>query len=775
MIKDNEFVRVFKNNLKINMRSISVKTLLGERNIKRINYKPYYQRNYVWDNKKASFFIESVLLGTDIPPLILFKSGRTIEVIDGRQRFETLKRFKESSFKLSINGLMELKLLKNNNFNDFDIDVKNAFLDTKVRIFEFEVVNEPSLDPILEDQIKKEIFRRYNTGITPITGNELDNAKYDDDTVTSSIKKLLVDNPVFTHNLTECFFKKKSGGISDSTLTDFFRRFITLSHFPIKAYADSGRTDTRELLYDFIVSEVEDSEIFVQDFKSHLDKVILIYSALKEQDASFINHNLVFECLLWVDTILEKEGVILNVNDELINLINEHYSKFIEKYDSEGSHFYGAINERYINTASFFESLFSVKLLTYIKSDGFKDKMKELRQTERQGLDKISALKALRLLKPEPSSEPFEEILSDLRTRKYLLRPSYQRQEKISIYKASSIIESILLGIYLPPIFIFKREDGVREVIDGQQRLLSVLGFLGRTYLDENGSENHSKNNSFSLKGLRILTNFNGFKFNALPEEYQEKIYDFDLNIIEIDSKLNIEFEPVDLFIRLNNKPYPIKENSFEMWNSTVNRNIIQTIKDVTKAHSDWFYLRVVNKASSRDRMENEEMIAVLSYLDYISNHEPETSGVEFFQKTDRLNCRISNKAGVTIFLNSLNSSSTKARMYLDSVNRTEKFVEKIKVLLNSENLLEEFNRLLNVKSIKAFTRTLQDIYMLWLCFNQISVNSIELNRADLYSSFQVLLKKLKNVEDEEVDSNYYSDFKNQLNMFNERYVKNIK
>lgn len=81
---DSDFERVFKNNIKISTRSITVKTLLSERNLNRINYKPYYQRNYVWDVTKGTFFIESILLGTDIPPLILFKSGKMMEVIDGR-------------------------------------------------------------------------------------------------------------------------------------------------------------------------------------------------------------------------------------------------------------------------------------------------------------------------------------------------------------------------------------------------------------------------------------------------------------------------------------------------------------------------------------------------------------------------------------------------------------------------------------------------------------------------------------------------------------------
>jgi len=45
---------------------------------------------------------------------------------------------------------------------------------------------------------------------------------------------------------------------------------------------------------------------------------------------------------------------------------------------------------------------------------------------------------------------------------------------------------------------------------------------------------------------------------------------------VEIGEQLNPQFNPVDLFIRLNDKPYPIKENSFEMWNSWVDAGVIE-------------------------------------------------------------------------------------------------------------------------------------------------------------------------------------------------------
>ncbi|MDF5514738.1 DUF262 domain-containing protein [Vibrio parahaemolyticus] len=521
---ENEFNRLFKNNLKINTRTISVKTLLSERNLSRINYKPYYQRNYVWDAKKATFFIESILLGTDIPPLIFFKSGKNIEVIDGRQRFETLKRFKESSFKLTTHGLMELKVLQDENFNTLNPEIKDAFLNTKVRLFEFEVVNEPRLSLELEDKIKKEIFRRYNTGITPINSMELDNAKYDEDSLTTVIKEYLESNKDTVVDIINCFFsnKKRKSDVTSSSIADFLRRYITLSHFPIYSYAGSGsRTDIRELLYEFITDNIEDNEIYFNNFISSVKDVIYIHKKISLIED--LDNKLIYECMLWAFEIMKSEGVEYIIDDNIFPSLIEHYKNNLHLYSLDGAHYYGSIVKRFEDTSSFFGKKYNFDFGIYIKKDGFSSQIKEMKQTEEDGLKRINVLDKLRVLKPEPSSEPIEEVVSDLNTNKYMLRPSYQRQERISIAKASSIIESILLGIYLPPIFIYKNKDGVKEVIDGQQRLLSILAFMGKQYLNEKGQEDYSKNNNFSLKGLKILTDLNGSKFSALPENLSEK------------------------------------------------------------------------------------------------------------------------------------------------------------------------------------------------------------------------------------------------------------
>ena len=205
-----DFETIFTSHLKIETYSKSIESLFSLRSLSKIDYKPYYQRNYVWDDHKATYFIESILLGTEIPPLIFFNNGHGREVIDGRQRFETIKRFKENEFSLTRNGLAALKQLAKETCESLQASsetksIIDLFLDAKIRIIEFEIVNEPRLNPSLEDKVKKEIFGRYNSGITPLKKPEIDNATYDEDSVFQHFKDLVKQDSEFCNMVTDLF------------------------------------------------------------------------------------------------------------------------------------------------------------------------------------------------------------------------------------------------------------------------------------------------------------------------------------------------------------------------------------------------------------------------------------------------------------------------------------------------------------------------------------------------------------------------------------------
>ena len=82
------------------------------------------------------------------------------------------------------------------------------------------------------------------------------------------------------------------------------------------------------------------------------------------------------------------------------------------------------------------------------------------------------------------------------------LEPQYQRRSRWDTKKRSSLIESLLLNIPIPPIFLFEIEYGQYEVVDGRQRLETLKDFL---------------DNLFPLKNLEYWNELNGKRFKELP------------------------------------------------------------------------------------------------------------------------------------------------------------------------------------------------------------------------------------------------------------------
>lgn len=69
-----------------------------------------------------------------------------------------------------------------------------------------------------------------------------------------------------------------------------------------------------------------------------------------------------------------------------------------------------------------------------------------------------------------------------------IINPEYQRLFRWDISQQSSLIESILLGIPLPPIYVYQTGEGKWDLIDGQQRLSSIFKFMG-ILKDEEGKK----------------------------------------------------------------------------------------------------------------------------------------------------------------------------------------------------------------------------------------------------------------------------------------------
>lgn len=791
-IRQETFERIFKENLKIETYSKSIDSLFSPRLRSKINYKPAYQRNYVWDEYKATYFIESILLGTEIPPLIFFANNSEIEIIDGRQRFETILRFIQSQFPLRLKGLSLLKQLKNSTYDDLvknDREIIEKFTDAKLRIIEFRLVNEPPLDKYLEDRIKKEIFSRYNSGITPLKKSEIDNAIYDEDALSNLFKDFFESNLSVSRNVWQTFFKTTLAAEEDPSIENimtFVRRNLILPMIPISYYArGTGRTDLLTKFYDKFTDDHQDEEEDVlQLFLKKLTFIEHVNSVSEQNNRK--NNRLALECFLWALGVLELEELEFEMNVQLAEEISIYINDNIESYTEVDYGFNKQVILRYSKTAEFIANKYNFSADLYVRSN--ENSLLEIKEVLKPGdtITKLSELETLRLNKPEPSRISIDDITRQLTKRKFLVRPSYQRKEVINPSKASSIIESVILGITLPAIFIYKKTDGVSEVIDGQQRLLTLLGFIGAEYVDEKGSLTTSKNHKFYLRKLRILKNesdnLEGKKFDQLSEFVKNKIYDFQLYVVEIDQKQNPHFDPIDLFLRLNDKPFPIREHSFEMWNSWVDVDIIDGIKSLKSEIDSWFYLKQLSSASDRDRMENEELLMSLTYLEYVNVSKESRQALETYQKNERLNSRISNKASISSLLQDITENEgPKKEQFQIALKNVKSFVRKLKyILLDCDKtrdelfqyLREELDLLFKAdKNQKYFRRTMQDFYFLHTLVSDINLEMVKFKRLEIKKELRIIFNYWKNIpEPDRIENKGYVKYKQMESTFKEKY-----
>jgi hypothetical protein len=84
-----------------------------------------------------------------------------------------------------------------------------------------------------------------------------------------------------------------------------------------------------------------------------------------------------------------------------------------------------------------------------------------------------------REIKTDSYSMSIGELLNLYRDEEIDIHPEFQRIFRWSLEQKSRLIESIFLGIPVPPIFVAQRQDGVWDVVDGVQRLSTILQFTG--------------------------------------------------------------------------------------------------------------------------------------------------------------------------------------------------------------------------------------------------------------------------------------------------------
>jgi hypothetical protein len=187
----------------------------------RLIIDPEWQRLYVWENRRASKLIESILI--DVPILVIYlarnEEGR-YEVIDGLQRLTSVFRFFDNEFPLS--GLEIVRDLNRQHYRDLPTKFQNKLNDYTLRTFE------------LAEQTPKDlmflIFERLNTGGIALNDMEIRNSLFRGE-LNKLIKRLATDD----NFVTALSQSRLSRRMQDRALVLRFLAFYERTHLKLRS------------------------------------------------------------------------------------------------------------------------------------------------------------------------------------------------------------------------------------------------------------------------------------------------------------------------------------------------------------------------------------------------------------------------------------------------------------------------------------------------------------------------------------------------------------
>lgn len=140
-----------------------------------------------------------------------------------------------------------------------------------------------------------------------------------------------------------------------------------------------------------------------------------------------------------------------------------------------------------------------------------------------------------------------QQLLSMLDSGQIKVSPAYQRKFRWDTKRSSQLIESILLGIPIPSLFMATNSDSTWEVVDGVQRLSTIVKFAG----DERLRKTLGLGESLSLGELQKLKDFNGLTLDKFPGGLRLHFLTRPVKVITLNDKSDMIVR-YDLFERLN-------------------------------------------------------------------------------------------------------------------------------------------------------------------------------------------------------------------------------
>ena len=139
----------------------------------------------------------------------------------------------------------------------------------------------------------------------------------------------------------------------------------------------------------------------------------------------------------------------------------------------------------------------------------------------------------------------FGELISLHEDNELIISPDYQRLFRWSEQQQSRLIESILVGLPIPPIFVVENQDSRLELVDGLQRISTILHFMN------SDSITNPSQKMLQLDGCDIIEQINGLIFAKLPVSLRLQIKRSSVRMVIIQRQSSYQFR-YEMFKRLN-------------------------------------------------------------------------------------------------------------------------------------------------------------------------------------------------------------------------------
>lgn len=209
-----------------------------------------------------------------------------------------------------------------------------------------------------------------------------------------------------------------------------------------------------------------------------------------------------------------------------------------------------------------------------------------------------------RTVKTQSIEYDIETLVKKIDKNIIKLDPEYQRRHRWDNTTSSRLIESLILNIPIPTVYISQDVDVDIEtnseefrysVIDGQQRLTAIKNFL---------------KNKFSLEGLESLEELNGCYYKDLPPFLTRRLEERSIKCLRIDSTLDSQIK-LDIFERLNSGS--VKLEPQELRNAVFSGKFNNLIKELSQNINFRQLLQINNDSPESNnkvrKMEDVEIV----------------------------------------------------------------------------------------------------------------------------------------------------------------------